>query len=101
MAVFDPKSRYVLAEVEPYETQDARGRTVHALPLPEPLEQTVLGDHERKLGERLDHVAASLLNDPHGFWRIAEANGALLPDALAQRPRLSIPAATRLRKRRA
>lgn len=95
MAVFDPKSRYVQPPVEPYEVIDRRGRTVMALPMPEPRVETSVGQYLPKHGQRLDHLAAALLLDPYGFWRIAEINGALLPDALDEVDRLKIPGVTR------
>lgn len=35
-------------------------------------------------GDRLDTVAARALGDPLAFWRIADANGAMDPFALAE-----------------
>jgi hypothetical protein len=81
MAVFDDKSRYVrFASV--YAAADRRGRQVQAL---------TLGEHLRRDGQRLDHLANFYLGDPSGFWRIAEMNGALLPDALALVRSITIP----------
>ena len=90
MAIFDEKSRYVL-NAELYEVQDRRGRTVIALTVPTPPVQTLLGEHLRKEGQRLDHIANFYLKDPNGFWRLAEENGAMLPDALAEVDTLRIP----------
>ncbi|MQX37650.1 hypothetical protein [Roseospira navarrensis] len=95
MAVFDPKSRYVDPPLEPYAVTDRRGRTVMALPMPEPPVTASVGDYLPKQGQRLDHLAAALVQDPFGFWRIAEANGAVLPDALEEVERLRIPPVTR------
>lgn len=100
MAVFDPKSRYVKPPAESYTVVDARGRVVQALAIPSAPVETPLGDYIRKQGQRLDHLAASFLSDPHGFWRIAEANDVLLPDALAERERIAIPAPIRIKRRR-
>jgi hypothetical protein len=89
MATFDPKSRY--AKVDPYTTTDRRGRTVTALtPAPRPV-QTPLGDHQRRDGQRLDHLANFYLLDPFGFWRLAEHNNAMLPDAIAEAAIVRIP----------
>jgi hypothetical protein len=89
MATFDPKSRYI--EAETYTTTDRRGRTVTALtPAPRP-EQLPLGDHRRRDGQRLDHLANFYLSDPLGFWRIAEHNDAMLPDATAEADIVRIP----------
>ena len=95
MAVFDSKSRYVLPPAAAYPVVDVRGRVVQALRMPAPPVETPLGEYVRKQGQRLDHLANSFLADPHGYWRIVELNGALLPDALAERERLLIPAPMR------
>ncbi len=43
-------------------------------------------------GERLDHLAARLLGDPHRYWRIADANPTAGVDALEEPGRdLDIP----------
>lgn len=90
MASFDRKSRYV-ANAETYVTTDRRGREVTALtPAVHPA-QTQLGDHRRRDGQRLDHLANFYLGDPLGFWRLAEHNDVMLPDALAETPTVRIP----------
>jgi hypothetical protein len=91
MAIFDPRSRYVkYAGTE--QTVDRRGRPVVALTPAEVPAQTALGEHRKKDHQRLDHLAHYYLGDGAGFWRIAEANDALLPDALAEARRVTIPA---------
>jgi hypothetical protein len=91
MAVFDPKSRYVEAELVPYETVDAQGRTVLALPVPDAPVQALAGEHIKKQGQRLDHLAHAYLGDANGFWRICEINDAMVPDALAEAETVKIP----------
>lgn len=79
--MFHPKSRY--AKVETYSAIDARGREVAVVgPATKP-SANLLGIHLLKQGQRLDHLAALYLNDPAGFWRIAEQNDAMLPEALS------------------
>ena len=95
MAVFDPKSRYVAPPLEVYTATDRRGRAVTALPMIEPPGERSVGEYVKKQGQRIDHLAASLLADPFGYWRIAEVNGVLLPDALEEAERLRIPGMTR------
>ncbi|BBA36200.1 uncharacterized protein sS8_4270 [Methylocaldum marinum] len=95
MAVFDRKSRYVKPALEPYSVIDRRGREVKALPMIEPPVERAIGEYVRKQGQRLDHLANSFLADPYGYWRIAEVNGALLPDALEEAERLKIPGMAR------
>jgi hypothetical protein len=91
MAVFDPKSRYVKQPLEVYSVTDRRGREVKALPMNEPPNEQSVGEYVKKQGQRLDHLANSLLADPYGYWRIAEVNGVLLPDVLEQAERLQVP----------
>jgi hypothetical protein len=95
MAVFDRKSRYVKPALEPYPVVDRRGREVMALPMIEPPPEKPIGEFVKKQGQRLDHLANSLVADPNGYWRIAEVNGALVPDALEEVERVKIPALTR------
>ena len=48
-----------------------------------PLENfALLQQHTVTEGERLDHIAAKYLGDPEQFWRVCDANRALLPDDL-------------------
>jgi hypothetical protein len=90
MAVFDNKSRYAKSAAV-YETTDRRGRRVPALTAADQPAQTLLGEHLRQEGQRLDHLANFYLQDPNGFWRIAEINDAMLPDALAETDVVKIP----------
>lgn len=89
MAVFGPNSRY--RNVALISTVDRRGRTVVALTPAMPPDDRMLGEHLRRQGQRLDHLAARYLNDPEGFWRIAELNDAMSPDVLADAPIVKIP----------
>ncbi len=89
MAIFDKKSRYRNAET--YETTDRRGRKVAAIAVPPKPEQTERGEHILREGQRLDHLAYFYLRDAAGFWRIAELNDAMLPDALAEVQVVKIP----------
>jgi hypothetical protein len=90
MAIFDAKSRYV-KNASLYEVTDRRGRKVVALTVVDRPVQTLLGEHLRKEGQRLDHLASFYLQDPNGFWRICELNDAMLPDALAEVDIVKIP----------
>jgi len=91
--MFDPNSRYLNAET--YVVKDERGRNVPVVAPPPPPEQVQLGIHLLKQGERLDHLAAKYLNDPAGFWRIAEQNNVMLPEALTEAREIEIPAKAR------
>ena len=87
--MFDPKSRYLNAET--YVVEDARGRAVTVVAPPPPPNQVLLGIHLLKQGERLDLLAARYLNDPAGYWRIAEQNNVVLPEALTEAREIEIP----------
>ncbi len=93
MATFDKKSRYVL-NAETYTATDRRGRTVTALTPAEKPVQAQLGDHRRRDGQRLDHLANFYLGDAFGFWRLAEHNDVMLPDAIAETDSVRIPRRT-------
>lgn len=90
MAVFDAKSRYA-KNASLYEVRDRLGRKVISLTVADKPVQTLLGEHLKREGQRLDHLANFYLKDPNGFWRIAELNEAMLPDALAEVETLKIP----------
>jgi len=90
MALFDAKSRYV-KNASIYEAIDRRGRRVPALTAAEKPVQILLGEHLRREGQRLDHLANFYLQDSNGFWRLCELNDAMLPDALAETDIVKIP----------
>ncbi len=95
MALFDPKSRYADPPVVPYDAVDVRGRAVQALPVPEPPREIPVGKHAKKEGQTLDQLANAYLSDPHAYWRIAEVNDVLHPDALSEAEIVLIPAPSR------
>ena len=86
---FDEKSRYAKSPL--YVVRDRRGRQVEVVSVPPHPEQSLLGIHVRKEGERLDHLATRYLSDPAGYWRIAERNDVLLPEALSEALEIEIP----------
>ena len=87
--MFDPKSRY--AAVPNYIVTDHRGREVAVVSVPAPPNQATLGIHVLRQGQRVDHLAQLYLDNPAGFWRIAELNGAMLPETLTEAHEISIP----------
>lgn len=87
--MFDDKSRY--KNSTQYEMKDRRGRNVQVAATPEAPVQTILGFHLRRQGQRLDHLAALYLDNGAGFWRIAEANGVMLAETLAEQAEIAIP----------
>ncbi|NVB36422.1 hypothetical protein G6O69_01170 [Pseudenhygromyxa sp. WMMC2535] len=80
-----------MLHAEIVEVQDEDGRTVERVGRAKRPDQTVLGEHVLRQGQRLDHLANYYLKDPHGFWRLCELNDALLPDQLAEVETLEIP----------
>ena len=88
--MFDPLSRY--AKLSPYVRIDHRGRAVAVVPLPPPPGDSLLGIHVLRQGERIDHLAFRYLENPAGFWRICELNGAMLAEALTEKREIAIPA---------
>lgn len=88
--MFTPDSRYVGSPTYTIDLPD--GRTVTAVTIPAPRSSPVVGYYPRQDGERLDLVAVRFLNAPTGFWRICDANGAMLAGALVARPLIGIPA---------
>ncbi|HEY7403860.1 MAG TPA: LysM domain-containing protein [Candidatus Angelobacter sp.] len=44
-----------------------------------------LQEHVVTQGERLDNIAAQYLGGPEAFWRICDANNAMVPDELTEK----------------
>ncbi|MDX1384908.1 MAG: hypothetical protein R3190_14745 [Thermoanaerobaculia bacterium] len=93
MAEYDDKSRY--RDLATYEVVDRRGRTVPVLPVPPTPTESLIGYHARRQGQRLDHLAHHYLANPGGFWRIAELNDVMLPEALSEAAEIAIPSKRR------
>lgn len=90
MAVFDRKSRYV-RHAKIVQADDLTGRRVSCLTPALPPRKFELGLHKRREGQRLDHLSARYLDDPAGFWEIAEANDAMSAEAIVDNPLIKIP----------
>ena len=87
--MFDSKSRF--ANAETYSVTDRRGRTVTVVEPAPPPDQTLAGSHQRKADTRLDLLAGRYLDEPTGFWRIAEQADAIVPEALTLKAEIPIP----------
>jgi hypothetical protein len=87
--MFTPDSRYVSQPT--YTIQLPDGRHVSAVVVPAPTQPAIIGYSQTPRGERLDLIAVQYLNSPTGFWRLCDANNALLAGALSARPRIAIP----------
>jgi hypothetical protein len=64
---------------------------VMVVAVPAALQQSIKGYHLLKQGQHTDHLASLYLKDPAGFWRIAEVNGAMLPETLTEQSEIAIP----------
>ncbi|MEP6714014.1 MAG: hypothetical protein ABJC09_00480 [Terriglobia bacterium] len=87
--MFDANSRYL--KVPTYAVKDHRGRVVNVVETPADPNEGLLGIHVLRQGERLDHLAYKYLNDPAGYWRIAERNEVILPEQLSEKREIEIP----------
>ena len=87
--MFDNKSRY--KNQGQYVVKDHRGRKVPVVICPDAPQQSILGFHQLKQGQRLDHLADKYLHNPAGFWRISEINEAMLPEAMTEQKEIAIP----------
>lgn len=90
MSLYEKSSRY-LQNAEVIDVTDAAGRKVKRLGRAKRPAELELGEHIRREGQRLDHLANYYLRDPHAFWRICELNDVLLPDQLAEIDLIKIP----------
>jgi hypothetical protein len=84
---FAPTSRYASIEKATYVRPD--GTPVVYLRrrfLPPGDRFTVLLEHTVKDGERLDNIAALYLGDPEQSWRLCDANDAMRPEELTEKP---------------
>lgn len=75
-----------------YQASTPSGGVVTALVIPTVRAPAPVGFHPRATGDRLDVLAVRYLNDPTGFWRLCDANNALLAGALEARALIAIPA---------
>ena len=87
--MFDEKSRY--RQTTQYQLTDRRGRTVVVVGVPPATLQDLLGYHLLKEKERADQLAFQYFNNAAGFWRIAELNEVMLPEALTEKDEIAIP----------
>ena len=85
MTLFVPTSRYHGLAMATLEI--AEGKTVIYLKrrfVPPPERFELLQEHVVTQGERLDNLTARYLGDPEQFWRICDANRAMLPRDLEE-----------------
>ncbi len=87
--MFFPGSRY--SNMATYQVTRPDGTVIQAVKSPLPGRPLVLGYHRRLVGQRLDLIAAHYLNDATAFWRLCDANNAMVPDALNAADLIGIP----------
>ncbi len=87
--MFFPGSRY--AALQPYPVTLPNGTVVQATRLPAPGLAAGLGYYRRGSGDRLDQISGRFLADATRFWRICDANAAVVPDTLSAAPLVGVP----------
>ena len=94
--LFSPTSRYsgiATAVYQPAGSRPIKYLLRRFVPPPEMFAQ--VQEHVVRDGDRLDNLAAFYLSDPELFWRIADANRAMRPGELTERPgvrlRITLP----------
>ena len=70
------------------------GTRIQTLRLPLPGPALVQGYYRRMDGQRLDLIANAFLKDARAFWRLCDANNAMVPDSLAARELIGVPLVT-------
>jgi hypothetical protein len=88
--MFTPDSRYISQPVRTVTLPDGSLGSIVIPPLPRQV--PLAGYYPRTGSDRLDLVAARYLNAPAGFWRLCDANNAMVAGALAARPLIGVPA---------
>jgi hypothetical protein len=87
--MFFKGSRYENAGT--YTVTKLDGTQVSVTRIPLPTTPGLLGFHPRQAGQRLDLLASHYLADATAFWKLCDANNAVVPDALAARKLIGIP----------
>jgi hypothetical protein len=77
--------------MQTYTATRGDGSAVTAVRLPLPSNIKPMGFHRRLVGQRLDHIANMYLTDATAFWKLCDANGSVVPDALAARDLIGVP----------
>lgn len=95
-SLFTMTSRYYKVKTASLETAD--GTTLVHLRrrfVPPPERFSLLQLHSVTQDDRLDNLANQYLNDAELFWQLCDANGAMRPDELTDRPgrklRITLP----------
>jgi len=87
--MFFPGSRY--QNQATYTITLANGTVVSVVKLPSPSTAPLIGFHKTRQGDRLDLIANHYLNDATTFWKLCDANNAMVPDPLATHALIGVP----------
>ena len=101
--MFEPTSRYANVEDATMIVSDADGQQRVIVYkkrrfVPSTEGTTTLVEHSVAQGDRLDNITARYLGDPTQFWRICDANLALLPtdlEEIGRTVRIAMPSLAR------
>lgn len=86
LSPFGPTSRYAGLEIATVDLDGERWSYVRRRFVPQPERLAIIGEHEVVQGDRLDTIAARSLGDPELFWRLCDANRAMRPEELTEKP---------------
>jgi hypothetical protein len=82
---FPPTSRYYGIETATLKTAGGQTEVYLRRRFVPPAERfELLVEHVVTEDERLDNIAATYMDDPEAFWRIADANSAMQPEELTE-----------------
>ena len=87
--MFSSSSRY--APMSIYSVVRPDRTIVQAVKSPLPGPALVAGYHRRLAGQRQDSIAYNYLGDATQFWRLCDANDAMVPDLLGSADLVGVP----------
>lgn len=93
---FPPSSRYFGIETASFTLSDGREISYLRRRFVPPADRfALLLLHTVTEGERLDNITAKYMDDPAAFWRVADGNSPMRPEALTETPgraiRITLP----------
>jgi hypothetical protein len=86
---FDDNSRYKKAALR--QAPGPNGRLTTLVDPPPQGVEPIYGWHLYVQGQRLDQLAHKYLRAPTQWWRLADLNDAMWPDAVVDSPELAVP----------
>jgi hypothetical protein len=93
--LFSPASRYYGLDTATLDTPGDQVRYLLRRFVPQPERFQLLQEHTVVQSDRLDNVTARYLGDPTLFWRLCDANRAMLPheltDTIGSKLRITMP----------